>query len=142
MPRAVQIFLPRRKNQREYVLDRRCINRLPRFILAEIFIPGIPCARAKREESLWFLSLIVDDSVPILHKDQRSRYSLFGRDYPVPAELLKVHRELVPATPGLVAGLVAVQPHVPLDPGGSSRVELLHLHLEVRGVLCPGIRLH
>jgi len=41
-----------------------------------------------------------------------------------------------------VAGLVAVQPHVPLDPGGSSRVELLHLHLEVRRVLRPGIRLH
>lgn len=40
-----------------------------------------------------------------------------------------------------MAGFVAVQPHVSLDPRGSSRIELLHLHLEIRSVLRAGIRL-
>lgn len=68
-------------------------------------------------------------------------HSLFGCDYPIPAELLKVHRELIPATPGLLAGLVAIESHVPFDPGAPSRIELLHLHLEIRGVFRAGISL-
>src|SRR5436190_1627357 len=65
--------------------------------------------------------------------------SLFGCDYPVPAELFEVYRELIPATPGLLTGLVAIQSHVSLDPGASSRIEFLHLHLKIRRVLRAGI---
>lgn len=68
-------------------------------------------------------------------------HSLLGCDYPVPAEFFKVHRELIPATPSLLAGLVAIESHVSLDPGASSRIEFLHLHLEIRRVLRAGIGL-
>lgn len=68
-------------------------------------------------------------------------YSLFGCDYPVPAELLKVYRQLVPATPSLLAALVAIESNVPLDPGAPSRVELLRLHLEIRRVFRSGVGL-
>lgn len=61
-------------------------------------------------------------------------HSLLGCDYPVPAEFFKVHCELIPATPGLLAGLVAIESHVSLDSGASSRIEFLHLHLEIRRV--------
>lgn len=68
-------------------------------------------------------------------------HSLFRCDYPVPAEFFKVHRELIPATPSLLASLVAIESHVSFDPRASPRIEFLHLHLEIRRVLCTRIGL-
>lgn len=74
-------------------------------------------------------------------KSKNINHSLFGCDYPVPAEFFKVHCEFISATPSLLAGLVAIESHVSLDPGASSRIEFLHLHLEIRRVLGAGISL-
>lgn len=45
---------------------------------------------------------------------------------PVPAEALEVHRQRVPAAPGLLGGLVAVQARV--SPGSLGALGKLHLH--------------
>lgn len=69
-------------------------------------------------------------------------HSLFGCDYPIPAKLLEVYREFVPATSGLLASLVAIESHVSLNPGTSSWIEFLHLHFEIWSVLRTGIGLN
>lgn len=75
---------------------------------------------------------------PFLYEE---RYSLLGRDYPIPAKFLKIDGELVSATSGLLAGFVAIKSYVSLDPRPSSRVEFLRLYFEVWRVLGFGISL-
>lgn len=69
------------------------------------------------------------------------RYSLLGRDYPIPAKFLKIDGEFVSTTSGLLAGFVAIKSYVSLDPRPSSRVEFLRLYFEVWRVLGFGISL-
>jgi len=69
-------------------------------------------------------------------------YSLFGCDYPIPTKLLEVYREFVPTTSSLLASLIAIESHVSLNSGASSRIEFLHLHFEIWSVLRTGISLN
>lgn len=62
-------------------------------------------------------------------------------DDPVPAELLKVHGELVATAPRLLTSLVAVEADVPLDAAAPPEVGLLGLDLEVGREIRAGIGL-
>lgn len=67
------------------------------------------------------------------------RYLLLGRDYPIPSKFFKVHGKFVSTASGLLAGFVAIESDVSLDPRPPFRLEFLGLYLEIRRVLAAGI---